>query len=50
VARPQGRLWLPGISRNPVQRLIALAKDMHIVIVSDAPERSERSGGKSLRY
>ncbi len=35
LTRPQGRLWLPGLSRNPVQKLIALGKDMHIVIVSD---------------
>jgi len=35
LTRPQGRSWLPGISRNPVQRSIGLAKDMHIVIVSD---------------
>ena len=35
LTRPHGRLWLPGISRNPVQRLFSLAKDMHTVIVSD---------------
>lgn len=35
LTRPQGRLWLPGILRNPVQKIISLAKDMHIVIVSD---------------
>ena len=35
LTRPQGRLWLPGISRDPTHKLISLAKDMHIVIVSD---------------
>lgn len=35
LTRPKGRAWLPGLSRNPVQRIIALARDMHIVIVSD---------------
>ena len=35
LTRPQGRMRLPGISRNPVQRIIGLARDMHIVIVSD---------------
>jgi two-component system sensor histidine kinase KdpD len=34
VTRPQGRTW-PGKSRDPVQQLIARAKDMQIVIVSD---------------
>lgn len=34
VTRPQGRTW-PGKSRDPVQQLIARAKDLQIVIVSD---------------
>jgi two-component system sensor histidine kinase KdpD len=34
VTRPQGRAW-PTKSRDPVQQLIARAKDMQIVIVSD---------------
>jgi two-component system, OmpR family, sensor histidine kinase KdpD len=35
VTRPKGQAWLPGLSRDPVQRIIGLAKDMQIVIVSD---------------
>jgi two-component system sensor histidine kinase KdpD len=35
VTRPQGRSWPLARSRDPVQQLIALAKDMQIVIVSD---------------
>jgi two-component system sensor histidine kinase KdpD len=35
VTRPQARGWLPGLSRDPVQRILGLAKDMQIVIVSD---------------
>ncbi len=35
VTRPQGRSWPLAKSRDPVHQLIALAKDMQIVIVSD---------------
>jgi len=35
VTRPQGWSSLPGLSRDPVQKIIGLAKDMQIVIVSD---------------
>jgi len=35
LTRPQGKVWLPALSRDPVQRVIRIAKDMQIVIVSD---------------
>jgi two-component system sensor histidine kinase KdpD len=35
VTRPSGRVWVPPLSRDPVQRIISRAKDMQIVIVSD---------------
>jgi two-component system sensor histidine kinase KdpD len=35
LARPQDRKWLPLLTRNLVQRIVALAKDMQIVIVSE---------------
>jgi two-component system sensor histidine kinase KdpD len=35
VTRPQGWSSLPALSRDPVQKIIGLAKDMQIVIVSD---------------
>jgi two-component system, OmpR family, sensor histidine kinase KdpD len=35
VTRPRVRFWPPARARDPVQQLIALAKDMQIVIVSD---------------
>ena len=35
VTRPRGWSALPALSRDPVQRIIGLAKDMQIVIVSD---------------
>ena len=35
VTRPRGWSSLPALSRDPVQRIIGLAKDMQIVIVSD---------------
>jgi two-component system sensor histidine kinase KdpD len=34
LARPTDRKWLPLLTRNLVQRIVALAKDMQIVIVS----------------
>jgi two-component system sensor histidine kinase KdpD len=35
LARPTGNRWLPLLSRNLVQRVVSLAKDMQIVIVSE---------------
>ena len=35
LARPADRQWLPQFSRNLVQRVVALGKDMQIVIVSE---------------
>jgi two-component system sensor histidine kinase KdpD len=35
LTRPADPKWLPALSRNLVQRIIALANDMQIVIVSD---------------
>jgi two-component system, OmpR family, sensor histidine kinase KdpD len=38
VTRPAEPKWLPALSRNMVQRIVAMAKDMQIVIVSDRDE------------
>jgi K+-sensing histidine kinase KdpD len=35
LTRPRTRAWLPALSNDPAQRIIGLAKDMQIVIVSD---------------
>ncbi len=35
LTRPRRRTWSQVLSRNPTQRVIGLAKDMLIVIVSD---------------
>ena len=35
LVRPADRQWFPVISRNLVQRIVALAKDMQVVIVSE---------------
>jgi two-component system sensor histidine kinase KdpD len=35
LMRPRGKIRFPALSRNPVQRILGLAKDMHIVIMSD---------------
>ncbi len=35
LTRPNRKAWSPALSRDPVQRVIDLAKDMQIVIVSD---------------
>jgi two-component system sensor histidine kinase KdpD len=35
LTRPRRKAWSPALSRDPVQRVIDLAKDMQIVIVSD---------------
>jgi two-component system, OmpR family, sensor histidine kinase KdpD len=42
VARPRERLRIPLFSRDPVSRIVALAKDMQVVIVS----QSEGAGAK----
>ncbi len=41
VTRPRAKGWLPGLSKDPVEKIIGLAKDMQIVIISDreAPHR-----------
>lgn len=35
LTRPNGKTWVPALSRDPVQRVIRAAQDMQIVIVSD---------------
>jgi two-component system sensor histidine kinase KdpD len=35
LTRPRDKAWLPALSKDPVQKIIGLAKDMQIVIVSD---------------
>ena len=35
VTRPTPRLWLPALSPDPAQKILAIAKDMQVVIVSD---------------
>lgn len=35
LARPPDRAWFPLLSRNLVQKIVALAKDMQVVIVSE---------------
>ena len=35
LTRPRGKAWLPALSKDPAQRVIDLAKDMQIVVVSD---------------
>jgi K+-sensing histidine kinase KdpD len=35
LTRPRRRTWSQALSRDPAQRVIGLAKDMLIVIVSD---------------
>lgn len=41
VTRPSARPWLPGLSRDPAQRIVGLAKDMQVVIVSDRERVAE---------
>ena len=43
LARPAARAWLERFSRNLVQRIVALAKDIQIVIVSEREENQPRS-------
>jgi two-component system sensor histidine kinase KdpD len=38
LARPHEPKWFPTLSRNLIQRIVGLAKDMQIVIVSDRDE------------
>ncbi len=38
LAQPHGRLWIPLLSQDLVQRIVRLAKDMQIVIVSNREE------------
>jgi two-component system sensor histidine kinase KdpD len=35
LTRPRPKAWLPALSKDPAQKIISLAKDMQIVIVSD---------------
>ena len=41
LTRPSARTWLPGLSRDPAQRIVSLAKDMQVVIVSDRERVTE---------
>jgi two-component system sensor histidine kinase KdpD len=45
LTRPPGRGWLLLFSRNMVQKIVALAKDMQIVIVSDREQDQARGRG-----
>jgi two-component system sensor histidine kinase KdpD len=35
VTRPSPKSWLPALSQDPAQKILAVAKDMQVVIVSD---------------
>jgi two-component system sensor histidine kinase KdpD len=35
LTRPQRKGWIAGVSKDPAQKIIGLAKDMQIVVVSD---------------
>jgi two-component system sensor histidine kinase KdpD len=41
VTRPTPRAWLPGLSQDPAQRIVGMAKDMQVVIVSDRERVNE---------
>jgi len=41
LTRPPARTWVPGLSRDPAQRIVGMAKDMQIVIVSDRERVTE---------
>jgi two-component system, OmpR family, sensor histidine kinase KdpD len=41
LTRPSVRAWLPPLSRDPAQRIVSLAKEMQIVIVSDRERVTE---------
>jgi two-component system sensor histidine kinase KdpD len=45
LARPPERRWFPLLSRNLIQRVVGLAQDMQIVIVSER----ERATGRDVR-
>jgi two-component system, OmpR family, sensor histidine kinase KdpD len=44
ITRPGGHAWLPFLSRDPRQRIVSLAKDIQIVIVSDREPLSREVG------
>jgi len=41
LTRPRRKAWLPALSLDPAQRVINLAKDMLVVIVSDRERVNE---------
>jgi two-component system sensor histidine kinase KdpD len=43
ITRPRERKWLGGFNRDPAQRLVSLAKDMQVVIVSDREQMAHRT-------
>jgi two-component system sensor histidine kinase KdpD len=43
LTRPSKRSWRPALNPDPAQRIIAMAKDMQIVIVSDREQTAHRS-------
>jgi two-component system sensor histidine kinase KdpD len=42
LTRPRKRTWLPSLNSDPAQKIISLAKDMQIVIVSDREQMAHR--------
>ena len=42
LTRPREQSWLPLLNRDPAQKIISLAKDMQIVIVSDREQMADR--------
>ena len=44
VTRPRERKWFFVLRSDPVQKIIALAKDMQIIIVSDREQMPNRTG------
>jgi two-component system sensor histidine kinase KdpD len=42
LTRPRKRTWLPSLNSDPAQKIISLAKDMQIVIVSDREQVAHR--------
>jgi two-component system sensor histidine kinase KdpD len=43
ITRPRERKWLPPFNRDPAQKVISLAKDIQIVIVSDREQMAHRT-------
>ncbi len=41
LSRPRAKTWFPALSKDPTQKIIELAKDMQIVIVSDREPRAQ---------